>query len=206
MLKRTRETVRAVAESTGLLNPSLADAQAAADEHRRTLVEAQTAREAAEQALQAGHDGAADDAAINRLEAALAAAKTAEQRAERGYLGAEKRLAAASAAEADKLKTAARVRRDAAAGALTKAAGELDRLAVLMAAQAQAIDAQYSAFNEARRDGVAGPFVPTSGAATATLALERAIAAQAGEWTGNRPSATDAAERVTGAILSNAHG
>lgn len=202
MLKRTRDTVRAVAESTGLLAPSIADAQAAAEEHRRTLVTAQTAREAAEQALQAGHDGTADDAAIARLEAALASAKMAEQRAERAYIGAEKRLTAAGNAEAETLKAAAIAKRDSALATFTKAAAAIDRLAADMAVHIQSINNQYSAFNESRRDNVAGLFTPIDGATLADFALKRAIAERNGVWTGDKPTAAELAGQVSGAALA----
>ena len=43
MLKRTRETVRAVAESAGIMAPSVTDAQAAFDERSRQLVTGEAA-------------------------------------------------------------------------------------------------------------------------------------------------------------------
>jgi hypothetical protein len=202
MLKRTRETVRAVAETLGAISPTLSDATAAAEEHRQSLIVAQNVREAAEQALQAAHDRGADDGEIVRLEAALAAAKVDESRAEARYRGAENRLQRASNADADKARAAAIVKRDIALATFNTSAAEIDRLAAEMAAHVQTIDAQYAAYAEAKRDHVAGDYSHTSGSAMAKLALERAMAAQAGEWTGNKPAAETLAGNVTGAILA----
>ncbi len=197
MLKRT---ARAVAESAGILTPSLPDALAAANEHRQAMTAAQQAREGTEANLQAAHDANADDATLSKLEAALAAAKTAELRAERAYLASERRLADAQTAEASKAAAAAAQSRDKALHTIHEAASELDRLATAMAAQAAAIDAQYSTLNEARRSNVAAPFIPITGQTLADLAIRHATAAHAGLWTGDKPTAAEAALRVAGAV------
>lgn len=196
MLRKT--DLRALAESVGLA-PSLADAEAAADKYRKDMVATQTAREDAEEALRAAGANA-DDATITRLYSALAAAKTAERRAERVYHASERDLAEAQTAYAAKTKQAARSALDKAAATYTKAALEIDRLSALIAAEVEIINRQYEGFAIARTAGVAGLYMPVTGATLATLAIERAIAAQAGEWTENRPSASEAGARVTGAV------
>lgn len=204
MLKRSKEIARAAAESAGIIAPRVADAGTAAELHRQSLVSAQAAVEAAELALQAAHDRGAELPEVTRLEAVEAAAKVERDRAEARYLGAEKRLKAAQAAEADKTKAAARVKLAEALARITKAGAEIDRLAAELAAQAVIVDAQYSALNEAQRDGVAAVYTRTSGGTMAELALERALAAQAGAWTGDKPAAVELAERVAGAVTAGA--
>lgn len=201
MLKRA---IKSMAESTGLAAISLQDALAAANQHRQAMTASQQAREGAEANLQAAHDANADEATIGKLEAALAASTTAEHRAERAYLAAEKRLSDAQTAEAAKTKAEAAASRDKALAAIQRAAAELDRLAAAVAAQAAAIDAQYPTLNECRRDGVAAPFFPVTGLTLADLAIRHAMAAQAGGWTGDKPTAKDAALRVAGAVKSAA--
>jgi len=201
MLKRT---ARAVAESAGILTPSLPDALAAAETSRAAMVEAQAAREQAEAELQAGHDAGADEATIGKLEAALAAAKTAEHRAERAYIAVEKRLRFAQAAEAAKTKAAAAESRDKALAAMQTAAMELDKHAAAMATAAAAIDALYPTLNECRRDGVAAAFIPVTGQTLVDLAIRHAMALQAGAYTGDKPTAADTALRVAGAVKAAA--
>lgn len=197
MLKRT---ARAVAESAGLITPSLPDAQAAAETSRAAMVETQKAREGAEANLQAAHDVGADDPTLSKLEATLAAAKTAEHRAERAYLAAERRLSQAQETDASKTKAEASAARDKALQTIHEAAGELDRLAAAIAVQAAAIDAQYAVLNACRRDGVAGVFTPVTGQTLADLAIRHATAAHAGLWTGDKPTAAEAVQRVAGAV------
>jgi hypothetical protein len=200
-----RKTIRQAAESAGILAPTMADAQAAAERRRQDLTSAQQAVDAAGAALDAEHDKGTS-ASIQQAEAALADARLTADRAQLAYAAAERRLNAAREADADKVKAAATVKRDAAVAAFTKSAAELDRLAVAMAEHAQTIDAQYAAYAEAKRDHVAGDYHPTSGGTLAKLALDRAIAARSGAFTGDKPSAGDLAQRVTGAVLSSAHG
>lgn len=199
-----RRTARAVAESAGIISPSLPDAQAAAETSRAAMVEAQKAREGAEANLQAAHDAGADDATLSKLEAALAVAKTAELRAERAYISAEKRLADAQAVDASKAAAAAAQSRDKALEAMQEAAAELDKLAAGMAAAAAAVDALYPTLNEARRSNVAAPFIPITGQTLADLAIRHATAAHAGLWAGDKPTAAEAVQRVAGAVKAAA--
>ena len=203
MLKRTRETVRAVAETLGALSPNLPDATAAAEEHQRSLIVAQNTREAAEQSLQTAHDRNADDGEIVSLEAALAAAKVDESRAEARYRGAENRLQRASDNESSRMKAAARVRLADALAIRKNAAANIDRLAAELAVQAEAFDSQLGVLNECARDGVATHDGRTTSQALVEHALQRAGALQS-HWVGNRadqPSAVELAARDQGAII-----
>lgn len=204
MLMKTKQALRAAGETLGAIQPSVADAQAAAEQRRQDLVAAQSAVAMAEENLQAAHDRSAPVGEIQKLEAALVDANRTADRANRAYAAAEKRLTKAQEAAAGKEKYLAIAKRDAAVEAFTKSAAEIDRLAAEMAAQVQTIEEQYPIFNEAKRDHVAGVYTRTSGGVLARMALDRAVAAQAGEWTGNRPTAADLAGNVTGAILSGA--
>lgn len=183
-----------------LVAMSLADAQAAAETSRATMIQAQKARETAEAELEAGHGAGVDEAALTKLEAALAAAKAGELRAERSFLAAEKRLAEALAAAADKNKAAAAATRDKALKDLQKVAAEIDRLAAGMAQQAAAVNELYATLNECRREGVVAVYTPVTGETLADLATCHAMAAQAGGWTGDKPTAADTVQRVAGAV------
>lgn len=122
-----RETVRAVAESAGIISPNLADAQSAAELRRQELASAQTAIESAEDELNRLHDrGDATGAQVTAAEAVLADVKITAARAQRAYSGAEKRLTAARAAESEKTKGAMRVRLDEANKARAKLAERID--------------------------------------------------------------------------------
>jgi chromosome segregation ATPase len=196
MLKR----IRTAAESAGIIEPSLADAEKAAEQRRQDLVAARAAVDAAEQELQAAHERGAEPAEILRLEAAVASATLEAKRAADAHRGSERRLAKAQAAEREKARAAAVIARDAATGAYNKAAAEIDRLMAEAAEHMQVIDVQTGPFNEARRDGVAGLFTPVSGRTLAACALDRAVAELAGAYTADKPSAIELAARVTGAI------
>ncbi len=198
MLRKT--DLRALAQTVGLI-PSLPEAQAAAEMRRQALTDTQGAVEAARVALDAAHDAGAPAADITKAEATLADARLTADRAQLAYSAAERRLYAAKESEADNLKTAAGAALSKATATYDNAAAAIDALAEQMAEQVEIINKQYEQFNIARRDGVAGVFVPVTGATLASLALERSIAAQAGGWTGNRPSASEAAARVTGAVM-----
>jgi len=200
MLKHARETVRAIAEAVAPLN--LADATKAAEIRRQELTDAQQAVAKAEEALQAAHDVSAADGELRKAEAVLADTRLTADRAQLAYAAAERRLNAAREAEADKAKVAAIVKRDAALAEFTKSAAELDRLAAAMAEHVQVIDAQYAVYSEAKRDRVAGAYLPVTGATLAALAVERAVAAAAGQYTDNKPSASEAGARVTGAVMA----
>lgn len=202
MLKRTRDTVRAVAEAVGAITPNLAEATEAAEIHQRNLIAAQSAREAAEQALQSGHDRNADDAEVVRLEAALAAAKVTESRAEARYRGAQSRLAKAQAAEAERTRAAAIAKRDDVLAIRARAAANIDRLAAEIAEQAATYDAQAGPLAECSREGVTGQYISTSGRSLIEAAIRRAVAEEAGAWTGDKPPAAELAEQVRGAVLS----
>ena len=194
------KTIRqAVAETVGLI-PSLSDATKAAEERRQALTDAQQAVEAARVNLDSLHDAGAAAGDITKAEAALSDSRLTADRAQLSAAAAERRLAAALEDEQSKTKQAARSALSKASATYDKAAAEIDRLATLIAAQVEIINKQYEAFNIARTAGVAGLYMPVTGATLATLAIERAIAAQAGQYIGSRPSATEAAARVTGAV------
>jgi hypothetical protein len=186
MLHKTN--IRAVAEAVGLI-PPLADAQGAVEVARVNL--------------DSLHDAGAPAGEIRKAEAALADAQITADRAQLSAAAAERRLAAALEDERAETKEAARAALAKATATYDKAAAEIDRLAALIAAQVEIINKQYEAFNVARTAGVAGLYMPVTGGALATLAIEHATAMQAGEWAGNRPSATEAAARVTGAVRAS---
>lgn len=200
-LKRTKETIRTVAEFAGIVSPNVVDATAAAAEHRQSLTAATAALDAAELALQAAHDRG-DDSDIGRLEAGVAAAKLEATRAEARYRGAEKRLEKARDAESAAQAAAARVKLNAALALRAKAAIEIERLAPLIAAQVQLIDAQADPIREAQRDG-AGPrevVFTISGKRAAELALSKAGAIPSA-YSGNQtehPGAVDVVMRDNG--------
>jgi hypothetical protein len=102
MLKRTRETVRAVAESAGIIAPSVADATRAAESRRAEILAAQSALDAAGEALAAAEDRSAEEPEIARLEAAQASKRLDLERAQRKLESAERRLEAATAAERER--------------------------------------------------------------------------------------------------------
>jgi hypothetical protein len=193
-----KQKVRQAAETIGLV-PTLAEAEAA-EQRRQTLTKAQAAVEAARVNLDSLHDAGAPAADISKAEAALADAQITADRAQLSAAAAERRLAAALEDEQSKTKQAARSALSKSTATYDKAAAEIDRLAVLIAAQVEIINKQYEAFNVARTAGVAGLYMPVTGATLATLAIERAIAAQAGQYTDNKPSASEAGARVTGAV------
>ena len=204
MLKRTKEVVQAVAESAGLIDPSLADATAGAEKYRQELVTAQRAVDDAVAALEAGHDVSAADTEISRLESILADARLTAERAQRSCRAAERRLTKAVDAETAKTKAAAIVKRDEALAVRASAAAEIDRLAVEMAEQCQRFDAQIGALNECMRDGVAGNSMRTLAHALAMHALEKAGALRS-TWIGDprhQPGAVALAERDAGSILA----
>lgn len=202
MLKK----IRAAGEAVGVLVPTLADASKSADEHRQALIGAQAAVEKAEDALQAAHDRC-DTPEVTRLEAAVAAAKVEVSRAEGRYRGAEKRLAAARDAEAEKKRAAMIAARDAALGVRGRAAAEIDRLAVAVAAQVLLYDEQAGVLSEAAAAGVASrTTLHTGGQELVRHALERKGALPS-RWLGNRaeqPGAVELAVRDAGAIVAGA--
>jgi len=102
MLKRTRETVRAVAESAGIIAPSVADAQRAAEDRRAALVDAQKAVADGEAELEALYDRGAPAVELHAAEAKIADAKLNADRAQRVYTAAEKRLQKAEIAERER--------------------------------------------------------------------------------------------------------
>lgn len=193
MLKRTKEIARAAGEAVGVLVPSVADASKAAEDHRQALIAAQATLEKAEEDLQAGHDRGASDQEITRLEAARAAAKVEVSRAEARYIGAEKRLTAAHAAEAEKGKAAAIVKRDATLAARTKAAARIDSLAAELAAEAKTYDALLDVLNLAAAAGVATGYGRRSARVLIEAALRRA---------GVLPATGDPEQRPTAAQLT----
>jgi hypothetical protein len=204
MLKRTAQTVRAVAESAGIIAPSTADANQAAEQHRQALIGAQAALENADQALQAAHDRGADNAEVTRLEAALAAAKVEVSRAEGRYLGAERRLKGAQAVDADKATAAALVKRDESLAIRAKAAAEIDRLAAELAEQCRVFDSQLDALREAARAGVATQVMRATAHSLVMHSLERAGALRS-TWIGNRadqPGAVELAARDAGTVVT----
>lgn len=104
MLKKNAvvETVRSVAESVGIIAPSLPDAQAAAERRRAEIVKAQAALDGAVSALEAGHDSDAIAPELARLEAVVTDARVTLDRAQRAYKAAERRLVQAEIAESGK--------------------------------------------------------------------------------------------------------
>jgi hypothetical protein len=207
MLRRTAQTVRAVAESAGIIAPNLADAQSAAEQHRQSLVVAQSSLEAAEHALQAAHDRGAELGEIERMEAAHAAAKQEATRAEARYRGAEKRLASANAAEAASKTAAARVRLAQAIEIRATAAEKIDTLAAAIAEQVRLIDAQDTTLAGAMRDGVAANSMSHAlrrGQRAAELALSKHGAIGRSYWgdSTQAPGAADVILRDNGALLA----
>lgn len=206
MLKKTGEIARAAGESLGVLAPSAQNATAAAEIARAALVAAQAARDAAEQELQAAHEQGASPKEIVRLEAALAATKQEADRAERAYIGAEKRLAAARDADGRKAKAAATAARDAALDRMAESAAEIDRLAALIAEQVRAYDAEIEPLSVAASAGVASRVFHCGGAVIVRHALEKAGALPS-SWLGDRseqPGAVQLAERERGAVVAGA--
>lgn len=199
MLMKTKQVLRVAAEAAGL-TPTLADATAAAEQRRQALTDAQRAADEATAALESAHDAGAPAATIQKAEAALADARMTADRAQLAWAAAERRLNLARDAEASKIKAAAAESRDAALAAIHKAAMELDKLAALMATAAAAVDAQYAALNEARRSNVVGPYTAVTGGTLVDLAMRHAMAAQAGAYVGDKPTAADAVQRVAGAV------
>lgn len=199
MLLKTKQVLRVAAEAAGL-TPTLADATAAAEQRRQTLTDAQAAVTAATVARDAAHDVGAPVSTIQKCEAVLADAEINADRAQLAWAAAERRLNLARDADASKTKAMASAARDKALEAMQVAAAEIDRLAAAIAVQAAAIDALYPTLDECRRDGVAGDYTPISGERLADLAIRHAMAAQAGGWTGDKPTAADAALRVAGAV------
>jgi chromosome segregation ATPase len=209
MLKKAKETVIAAAEQVGILTPTLADAQAAADKHRQSLTDAQAALDAATLALQTAHDRSAEDAEVLKLEAAVAAAKQDAQRATDRYRGAEKRLAIAQAAEQDKARAVAKYQLSEALAVRLDAAAAIDRLAAEIGKLVNIIDQQDAHLAEAMRDGVAARdagSVLKRGQRAAEMALSRTGAvprAYAGDPT-QHPGAVEVISSDNGALL--AHG
>ena len=206
MLKRTAQTVRAIAETAGILAPSVPDAQTAAEQRRQLLVDGQAAIVAAEDALNQLFDAGAAPRDVQAAEATLADARLHADRAQRAYASAEKRLAAARDADAEKCKAAAIVARDAALEIRTKAAQRMEALAVEMAAAVAEYDSQAGALSEAAAAGVAARSLNYSGAGIARHAMEKAGAVQSA-WIGSKaeqPGAVALAERDRGAILAGA--
>lgn len=198
MLKK----IRAAGEAVGVLSPSVADASKSADEHRQALIAAQAALEKAQDDLHAAHDRGAENPEVIRFEAAVAAAKADVARAEGRYRGAEKRLAAARDAAAEKSKAAMITARDAALGVRGRAAEEIDRLAVALAAQVRLYDEQAGKLSEAAAVGVASRTLPIGGQDLARHALERAGALPS-RWVGNKaeqPGAVEMAARDADAV------
>lgn len=204
MLTKGKDVIRSVAESAGLIAPSLQDAEKVAAKHREALVAADGALERADQELQGAHDRGARDTEITRLEAAKAAAKAERDRAEGRYLGAERRAATARGAEAEQAKAAAVARRDAALATRDRAAAEIDRLAAAMAEQCRVFDGELPALSEAAAAGVAARIQYRDGATMARNALERAGALPSG-WLGDKaeqPGAVKLHQQERGAILA----
>lgn len=204
MLKRTRETVRAVAETLGAISPTLADATAAAEQRRQALTDAQATFDAAAVALDAAHDAGAPIGDIHRAEAVLADARLTADRSQLAYAAAERRLNAALAATADKAKAAARARLAEALAIRQKAAARIDALSAELAEQVHLFNAQIGTLNECARDGVA----TNAGRITAQRLIEHALqkaGALPSHWIGDpagQPSAVDLALRDEGAILA----
>jgi paraquat-inducible protein B len=153
---RLRDTVRAVAESAGIIAPNVQDAQTAAEQRRRDLVAAQVATATAEDELNRLDDrGDATGAQVMAAEAELANVKITAERAQRAYSSAEKRLTAARDAESEKAKGAMRERFKKAMETRTTVAAEIDRLAAAMGEQKRLLDEQDVVIGEAARVGVA---------------------------------------------------
>jgi hypothetical protein len=203
MLKRTRETVRAVAETLGAISPTLVDAQAGAEQRRQALTDAQQAVANAEEALQAAHDRSADDGELRKAEAVLADTRLSAERSQLAYAAAERRLNEALAANADKVKSAARAHLAEALAIRQKAAARIDTLSAELAEQAHLFNAQIGTLNECARDGVA----TNAGRTTAQRLIEHALqkaGALPSHWIGDpagQPSAVDLALRDEGAIV-----
>jgi DNA repair exonuclease SbcCD ATPase subunit len=102
MLKRTREAVRNVAESAGIIAPSVADAQRAAEDRRAALVDAQKSVADGEAELEALYDRGAPAVELHAAEAKIADAKLNADRMQRAYSSAEKRLQKAEIAERER--------------------------------------------------------------------------------------------------------
>lgn len=125
MLKRTQDAVRAVAETVGILAPTVADATKAAEDRRAALIAAQKAVADGEDALDAAHDRGAEAVEVQRLEAALAGSKLNAERAQRACDAAERRLEKAREAEANKGKAEGRAAALAVLAERQQAAGEV---------------------------------------------------------------------------------
>lgn len=199
MLMKTKQVLRVAAEAAGL-TPTLADATAAAEQRRQALTDAQAAVTAATLARDAAHDVGAPVSTIQKCEAVLADAEINADRAQLAWAAAERRLNLARDADASKTKAEASAARDTALEAMQEAASKLDRLTAAIAVQAAAVDAQYATLNECRREGVAGVYTPITGGTLVDLAMRHAMAAEAGAYVGDKPTAADAVQRVAGAV------
>lgn len=195
-----KANLHALSQSLGL-SPTTADLQAASEKRQQDLVAARQNTQDMTVARDAAYD-TGTPAAIQKATAALADAEITEGKAQLAWAASQRTLAASLEAEQSKTKQAARAALSKATATYDKAAIALDDLALQMAKHAATIDAQYSAFNESRSAGAGGYFTPVSGSTLAKLALDRAVAAQAGEWIESRPSAKDAAARVVGAVMA----
>lgn len=200
MLKRT---VQAMTDAIGITTPNLHDAQAAAEQRRQALTDAQAAIDAASVALDAAHDAGVPASDIHKAEAALADARLTAGRAQLAYAAAERRLNAARDADADKAKATARTRLADALAIRKNAAANIDRLAAELAVQAKAFDSQIGVLNECARDGVATNDARTTSQRLIQHSLER-VGALPSHWIGDpadQPSAVDLALRDQGAIV-----
>lgn len=207
---KLRDTVRAVksaGESIGILAPSVADAQSAATEHRQSLLAAQSALEAATLALQAAHDAGAENVEIERMEAALAAAKLEATRAEARYRGAENRLARARATESERAKGAARAKLNEANKARGALAERIDNAAIALAGALAEFNSHDPAIREAIAAGVLtndATFALNRGPRLVSLALEKAGAIES-RWIGDKkdqPNAAEVVSRDNGALAA----
>jgi hypothetical protein len=200
-----KQKVRQAAETIGLV-PTLADAQAGAEQRRQALTDAQQAVANAEEALQVAHDRSADDGELRKAEAVLADTRLSAERSQLAYAAAERRLNEALAANADKVKSAARARLAEALAIRQKAAARIDALSAELAEQAHSFNAQIGTLNECARDGVA--VATNAGRTTAQRLIEHALqkaGALPSHWIGDpagQPSAVDLALRDEGAILA----
>lgn len=200
MLKRTKDTLRAVGETLGAIAPTIPDAQTAAEQCRQDLVTAQGMIGQAELALQAAHERGAADVELQKLEAALASIRMSAERAERAYKGAEKRLAGAQAAEQTKTRDAQRAKLRAALAAREAAADQIDALAVQMAAALADLNSQDDAIREAIAAGVASrdaAFTIGRGRRCVELSLQKAGVIEAA-WLGDPAQRPDARAIVGG--------
>jgi chromosome segregation ATPase len=152
-----RDTVRAVAESAGIISPNLIDAQSAAELRRQELASAQAAIESAEDELNRLHDrGDATQAQVTAAEAVLADVKITAARAQRAYAGAEKRLTAARDADSEKTKGAMRVKLDVALKERAKLAERINDAAIVLAGALADFNSHDDLIRQVMAAGVVG--------------------------------------------------